>query len=114
MSSFSVHRSSSAKSGPPTDPPRPPTGRKPAPPWMHTLWIAGLVVTLILLFLPSSKPATTNLAFSDWKAKVDADQVSTAVIDTSGKVTGVLTDKNKTHYQSRIPAGSRTMRSRPS
>jgi cell division protease FtsH len=102
MSSFSVHQSSSAKSGPPTDPPKPPTGRKPAPRWLHSLWIAGLVLTLLLLFLPSSSTSTTNLTFSDWKARVDDNKVQTAVIDTSGKVTGVLTDK--THYQSRIPA----------
>ncbi len=103
-SSFHVHLSSPAQSGPPTDPPRPPAGRKPAPRWMHTVWIAGLVLTLLLLFFPASKTSTTKLAFSDWKTKVDANQVSTAVIDTSGKVTGVLTDKNKTHYESRIPA----------
>ena len=94
--------SSSAKSGPPNDPPQPSTTRKPAPRWLHTLWILGVLGTLLLLFLPSSKPATTSLTFTDWKVKVDADQVQTAVIDPSGKVTGVLTDK--THYSSRIPA----------
>jgi cell division protease FtsH len=94
--------SSSAKSGPPNDPPQPSKTRKPAPRWLHTLWIVGLLVTLLLLFLPSSKPATTSLTFSDWKVKVDADQVQTAVIDPSGKVTGLLVDK--THYSSRIPA----------
>ncbi len=99
---FHVHYSSPAKSGPPTDPPRPPTTKKPAPRWLHTLWIAGLVVTLLLLFLPSPKPSTTSLAFSDWKARVDDGKVSTAVIDSSGKVTGLLTDKS--HYASRIPA----------
>ncbi len=103
-SSFHVHRSSPAKSGPPTDPPRPSTTRKPAPRWMHTVWLVGLLITLLLLFLPHSSTSSTKLAFSDWKTKVDANQVATAVIDTSGKVTGVLTDKDKTHYQSRIPA----------
>jgi cell division protease FtsH len=101
---FSVHYSTPAKSGPPNDPPKPPTGRRPAPRWMHTLWIVGIILTLLLLFLPSSKPKTTSLLFSDWKAKVDANQVDTAVIDQSGKVTGVLLDKDKTHYESRIPS----------
>jgi cell division protease FtsH len=100
---FLVHHSTPAKSGPPNDPPKPPTGRKPAPRWMHTLWIVGLVLTLLLLFAPSAKPNTTSLLYSDWKAKIVANQVDTAVIDQSGKVTGQLLDKNKTHYQSRIP-----------
>src|SRR5882724_4728056 len=90
--SFRVHHSSPAKSGPPYDPPRPPTTKKPAPRWTHTVWIVGLVATLLLLFLPSSKPASTSLAFSEWKARVDTDKVQTAVIDTSGKVTGLLSD----------------------
>ncbi|MDQ1434142.1 MAG: cell division protease FtsH [Actinomycetota bacterium] len=100
---FSVHHSSPAKSGPPNDPPKPAAGRKPAPRWMHTLWIVGLIFTLLLLFAPSTKPNTTSLAYSDWKSKIIANQVDTAVIDQSGKVTGQLLDKNKTHYQSRIP-----------
>jgi cell division protease FtsH len=100
---FSVHFSTPAKSGPPNDPPKPPTGRRPAPRWMHTLWIVGIILTLLLLFVPSAKPKTTSLLFSDWKAKVDANAVDTAVIDQSGKVTGVLLDKDKTHYESRIP-----------
>jgi cell division protease FtsH len=100
---FSVHHSSPAKSGPPNDPPKPAAGRKPAPRWMHTLWIGGLVFTLLLLFAPSAKPNTTSLPYSDWKSKIIANQVDTAVIDQSGKVTGQLLDKNKTHYQSRIP-----------
>jgi cell division protease FtsH len=104
MYSYSVHRSSSAKSGPPNDPPKPPTARKPTPRWLHTVWVVGLIVTLLLLFVPSSAPATKSLTFTDWKAKVDADQVQTASIDPSGKVTGELTDKTKTHYASRIPA----------
>ena len=68
---------------------------------MHTLWVAGLILTLLLLFLPTSKPATTSLTYTAWKDKVEADAVKTATIDQSGKVTGQLTDKK--HYQSRIP-----------
>jgi len=100
MSSFHLHRSSSAKSGPPTEPPKPPAP-PPPPRWLHTLWLAGLLGTLVLLFLPAPAPKSTDLTYSDWKAKVDADQVRTATIDPSGKVTGELTDK--TRYTSRIP-----------
>jgi cell division protease FtsH len=102
MSAFHVHRSHSARSGPPKEPPKPVPG-KPAPRWMHTLWVAGLILTLLLLFTPGSKSATKTLPFTDWKHKVDANQVTTATIDGSGKVTGVLNDAKKTHYRSRIP-----------
>ena len=97
---FASHRSSSAKSGPPTDRPPPPPPKR-APRWLHTLWIAGLVVTLLLLITPGSASSTTSLTYTAWRAKVDAGQVKTATIDQSGKVTGQLDDKS--HYQSRIP-----------
>src|SRR6476660_4049321 len=96
-----VHRSSPARSGPPNDPPQSPPARKPPPRWLHTLWVVGLVLTLLLLFAPSSKSSTTSLTFSAWTTKVDANEVKTAVIDESGKVTGVLKDDK--HYESRIP-----------
>ena len=57
----------------------------------------------MLLFIPRSTTKTTSLSFTDWKTKVDANQVKTATIDDSGKVTGQLNDKKETHYQSRIP-----------
>ena len=102
MSSFHEHRTSSAKPGPPTEPPKPPP---PAPPprWLHTLWLAGLLGTLVLLFLPGPTKSRTDFTYSEWKGKVDADQVRTATIDPSGKVTGELADKDKTAYSSRIP-----------
>ena len=92
--------SSPAKSGPPNDPPKPTP--KPAPRWLHTLWLVGLGVTVLLLLLPGSRATTTSIAFSDWKAKVDANGVKTATIDQNGKVTGELVEKNQ-KYESRIP-----------
>lgn len=91
--------SSPAKSGPPNDPPQPPPARKP-PRWLHTLWLVGLVLTVLLLFTPV-RSSTTSLTYSAWKAKVDANDVKTANIDQSGKVTGKLTDGKQ--YESRIP-----------
>lgn len=96
-----IHRSSPAKSGPPNDPPKPPA-RKPPPRWLHTLWLVGLFVTLVLLFLPSSNESKTSLTYTEWKNKVDANGVRSATIDPSGKVTGELTNRKK--YESRIPA----------
>jgi cell division protease FtsH len=63
----------------------------------------GLVATLLLLFTPSISSPTASLSFSDWKTKVDANQVKTATIDTSGKITGRLNDQAQTKYESRIP-----------
>jgi cell division protease FtsH len=90
MSSFHVHRAK-------------PPARPSSPRWLHFVWLIGLLATLLLLFTPSSSPSTTSLSFTDWKTKVDADQVKTATIDQSGKVTGQLADKGNTHYTSRIP-----------
>jgi len=66
MSLSWVHRSSSARSGPPNDPPKPPP-KKPPPRWAHSLWLLGLIFTLLLLFTPSMSSAK-SLNFSDWKA----------------------------------------------
>ncbi len=95
------HQSTSAKPGPPNDPPKVAPAHKPAPRWLHTLWVVGLVATLLLLLTPSSKSSVTSLTFSEWKTKVDADAVKSASIDQAGKVTGQLNDQS--HYQSRIP-----------
>jgi cell division protease FtsH len=65
------------------------------------LWLAGLVVTALLLFLPSVGSDATSLSYTAWKAKVDANQVKTATIDPNGQVTGQLV--NKKDYKSHIP-----------
>jgi cell division protease FtsH len=69
------------------------------------LWVVGLIVTLLLLFTPRPSNPSVSLTYSDWKAKVDADQVKTAVIDSSGGVTGTLT--NNQRYSSRVPTALR-------
>jgi len=94
--------SSPAKSGPPNDPPKPPPPRK-APWWLNVVWLVGLLLTGLVLFSPGSSQKTTSLTFTAWKAKVDANQIKTASIDTGGKVSGHLNDKTKTPYTSRIP-----------
>ncbi len=100
---MTTHRSNSARSGPPNEPPRPAANR-PTPRWLHWLWIVGVVATLLLLFAPApTSPKTRSLSFTGWKAKVDADQVTSATIDPDGKVTGRLDDKARTPYESRIP-----------
>jgi cell division protease FtsH len=102
-SGTTAHRSSSARPGPPNEPPKP-AANQPTPRWLHALWIVGLLVSLLLLFAPATtSPKTRSLSFTGWKAKVDANEVKSATIDPDGKVTGQLDDKAETHYDSRIP-----------
>src|SRR5262249_40693341 len=98
----STHFSNSARSGPPNDPPKP-GAPKPPPRSTHFIWLIGLILTALLLLAPFASTTTKSLAFSNWKTKLDAGNVKSATIDTSGKITGHLRDKSKTSYESRIP-----------
>ncbi|HEY1636615.1 MAG TPA: ATP-dependent zinc metalloprotease FtsH [Acidimicrobiales bacterium] len=67
------------------------------------LLVAGIVVTLILLFIPSMRAAApvSNLSFSAFSGRVTANQVATATIDPNGAVSGQL--KGGGSYKSQIP-----------
>ena len=95
-----IHFTTSAKPGPPPETPTAPPKRS-APRWLHTVWLVGLLVTLLLLFLPGSSKAPLSLHYSVWKTKLDAGQVKTATIDQSGGVSGQLTNNKK--YTTRVP-----------
>jgi cell division protease FtsH len=101
MSNRITHFTTSAKPGPvPETPPPPP--KKAAPRWLHTVWLVGLLITLVLLFIPTrSSKAPTALHFSAWKTKLDAGEIKSATISQSGALSGEL--KNGTKYTSRIP-----------
>jgi cell division protease FtsH len=75
------------------------------------LLIAGIVLTALLFFPPSvstnSKP-THSLIYSDFIAQVNGNQVKTATINPSGKVTGDLVSGD--HYTTQLPAGPATLR----
>ena len=94
------HSTNSAKPGPDRD------RRTPAPPpppsWRNWLLLAGVALTLVLLFTPamSSKPAQ-KLNYSTFVSDVQADKVKTASVDPSGAITGTLKNGNK--YTSQIP-----------
>src|SRR5215472_3664968 len=100
MSSFHIHQSNSAQSGPPPDQKGPPP-KTPAPRWLHFLWLIGLGLTILILFTPSSASKVTTLTFSDWRGHCDARFIKTATIAPSGKVTGSFV-KGGT-YTPRIP-----------
>jgi cell division protease FtsH len=50
-----------------------------------------------------SGPPVSNLNYSSFVNKVNANQVSTATIDANGKVTGTLKGSQGQHYTSQIP-----------
>jgi cell division protease FtsH len=67
--------------------------------------VVGILATVGLLFIPSmaSAPPVSNLNYTTFLNKVNANQVSTATIDPNGKVTGTLKGKAGQHYSSQIP-----------
>ncbi|HEX3425986.1 MAG TPA: ATP-dependent zinc metalloprotease FtsH [Acidimicrobiales bacterium] len=97
----SRHLSSPAKSGPPPETPRRPPP-PPPPKWRIWLLALGTVLTLILLFRPStSSTPTQKLTYTDWVTQITANKVKTVTMDQNGKVSGVLT--NGDHYTSEFP-----------
>ena len=96
------HFTSSANSGPPRDP-APPSKTPSQPPlWRWWLLFFGLLLTLLLLWSPEVMPKTTvNLNYSSFLARVEANKVKTASINTNGAVTGTLS--NGEDYTSQIP-----------
>jgi cell division protease FtsH len=65
------------------------------------VWLVGLAITALLLFIPSPSKAATSLKYSEWKTKLDAGEVSAVIIDQTGKATGTLKSGEK--YETRIP-----------
>ncbi len=68
---------------------------------MHVVWIVGLAITALLLFIPAPSKTATSLKYSEWKTKLDAGEVSTVTIDQTGKATGTLKSGEK--YETCIP-----------
>jgi cell division protease FtsH len=74
----------------------------PPPAWRNLLIILGLVLTALLLSRPAMRGGSArDLTFSQFTARVQANQVKSATIDPNGGVTGRLTDG--TRYRSQIP-----------
>ncbi|MCQ4082819.1 ATP-dependent zinc metalloprotease FtsH [Streptomyces sp. RB6PN25] len=96
------HLTPPAKSGPPREPPRPPSG--PAQPrggrWI-VLWILAAMAIVLLLARAPSAPHTTPLSYSDFVGKVGAGQVQMVDINDKGSVSGTLRDGTK--FTTQIP-----------
>jgi cell division protease FtsH len=89
-----------AKSGAGRDRP-PPAAPPPPPAWRNWLLVAGIVLSVLILFWPQSAPGVTDLSYSEFLSRVRTGDVATAVIDPSGAVTGTL--ERGGDYATQIP-----------
>ncbi len=97
-----------AKPGPDRERPRAPAP-PPPPAWRNWLLVAGLVVSILILFLPSmGEPASTELSYSNFLSRVRNGDVNTAVIDANGAVTGTLSGGG--NYETQIPTAIQDQR----
>jgi cell division protease FtsH len=97
---MTIHLTGPARSGAPKD--HPPAPAPPPPPaWRIWLLVAGILVSSYLLFRPVSQASVESLTYSAFLRQVNAEQVSTAVIDPNGAVSGTL--KSGQQYESQIP-----------
>jgi cell division protease FtsH len=97
------HLSAPAKSPPPQDR-RPAPAPPPPPRWRNWLLLAGVLITLLLLFLPNVKTTpTSNYTYSQFVTQVQDNKIKSATINSSGGVTGSLTNGND--YTTQIPTG---------
>jgi cell division protease FtsH len=101
ISISSRHPTNAAKPGQGPDRPRAPAP-PPPPKWRSWLLLAGVVVTLLLLFAPEVKSTPTkSLDYSQFLSRVKAHGIKTASINPTGAVTGTL--KGGENYTSQIP-----------
>jgi cell division protease FtsH len=95
------HFTSPAKPGPPLDR-RPAPAPPPPPRWRSWVLLAGIVITLVLLFASNTKSTPTeNYSYTQFISQVQANKVKTASIDSTGGVSGSLS--NGDDYTSQIP-----------
>ncbi|MGW6196921.1 ATP-dependent zinc metalloprotease FtsH [Kribbella sp. NPDC055110] len=95
-----VHRTGTAKSGPPPDRPAP-SAPPPPPKWRNWLLLAGLLVTLALFFLPGRN--VQQIGYSQLKSDIGSGQVSSVAIGPDGSISGKLA--NGTTFTSSYPVG---------
>src|SRR5271154_3992550 len=95
------HFTGAARPGRPNDRPPAPAG-PPPPSWRKWLLPVGVVITLILLFIPHmSTTPTKDFSYSKFVSEIDAGDIRTASVNPSGAISGTL--KGGDDYTSKIP-----------
>ena len=95
------HFTAPAKPGPPRDQPRPPAP-PPPPRWRSWVLLAGIAITIALLFASNTKSTPTqSFSYTQFLSEVQSNKVKTASIDSTGGVSGALS--NGDNYTSQIP-----------
>lgn len=95
-----IHRSSTAKGGPPEEPRLAPLPPRP-PSWRIWLIVVGVMFTTSMLFGDLLGEQGNQLAYSEFLVAVDDGTVSAVTIDPEGRVTGELEDS--TEFTTVIP-----------
>jgi cell division protease FtsH len=94
------HNTGSARPGPPNEPPKPAT--PPPPSWRNWLLPIGILLTFLLLILPSLFGSTApSMSYSEFLTAVESDRVQSVTIDDRGAVEGLLADG--TAFTSQVP-----------
>jgi len=86
------HPTSPAKPGPPRDnPPKPPP--PPPPAWRNWLLVAGVLITVALLIVPSmTRSGVQQVPYSQLKQDVQAGKVASVEIGSDGSISGERKD----------------------
>ncbi len=95
-----VHRTGSARSGPPPDQPAA-SAPLAAPRWRNWLLVAGLLLTAALFLLPIPTSNIEQLSYSQLKSDIAAGQVASVALGPDGSISGQLT--NRTMFTSSYP-----------
>src|SRR4051794_31584610 len=101
MREWGIHMTNPARPGGPERKKPTPTAPPPPPAWRNWLIVAGVLLTLLLLYNNLANVAKpTLLNYSQFISRVEHDQVKTVSIDSTGGVTGTL--KGGTEFESQL------------
>jgi cell division protease FtsH len=98
--------STNARSGPPKD--RPAAPAPPPPPgWRRWLIPAGLIITALLLFLPSVRSSSTAVGYGQLTHQIAQKRVESLTLTADGAITGAYRPsfKKGENFTSHYPSG---------
>src|SRR3954471_3973449 len=95
-----------ARSGPPKDRPAAPAP-PPPPSWRRWLIPAGLIITALLLFLPSVRSTSTAVGYGRLTQQIAQKHVESLTLTADGAITGTYREsfKKGENFTSQYPSG---------